>query len=127
MTLADRINDIIREQGITQAAFARELGVSANYVNLLARGGKTNISETLAKLIEKTYGYGAQWVLEGTGEKELGELSAGRAEVIDKVRRLSDCEALAVLAFVKTMEEVRSQYKNRPQDKTQLGNSMSDE
>ena len=31
--------------------------------------GKNNISDTLAKLIEETYGYSAQWIITGYGDK----------------------------------------------------------
>lgn len=35
MTLADRLNQIILEQGLTKAEFARAVGKSENYIYLL--------------------------------------------------------------------------------------------
>ena len=68
MSLGQRIQTILKEQKIKQVEFARTLGISANYVNLIANDKKVTISDTLAKLIEESYGYSAQWVLDGSGE-----------------------------------------------------------
>ena len=73
-TLASRIRWIIEERQIKQTDFARALGISVNYVYLLTSGRKTSISETLARLIERTYGYSAQWVLSGK-RPELAEIA----------------------------------------------------
>jgi transcriptional regulator with XRE-family HTH domain len=59
--------------------FARAMGISANYVSLLAAGKKQRVSETLAKLIENTYGYRYEWVMTGVlpinkGDDSLHEL-----------------------------------------------------
>ena len=67
MTLADRLNKIIDEQGLTKRAFAKNLGVSENYIYQLT-GSKeklTTISETLAKLIALEYGYDKDWIING--------------------------------------------------------------
>ena len=55
MTLADRLNRIIDEQGLTKRAFAKTLGVSENYIYQLTGSQEklTTISETLAKLIAR--------------------------------------------------------------------------
>lgn len=71
MALADRLNQIISEQGITKAEFAHRLGVSENYVYILTGNSRPNtketrtISPTLAKLIALEFGYDAQWILNG--------------------------------------------------------------
>jgi len=107
MTLGQRIQTILKERKIKQVEFAKSLGISANYVNLIANDKKSTISDTLAKLIEESYGYSAQWVLSGTGEKRTDhELSAEKAEVLKKVRRMSDSEVKAVLAFVNTLSSI---------------------
>ncbi|QNL43534.1 helix-turn-helix transcriptional regulator [Oscillibacter hominis] len=73
MTLADRLNQIIREQGISKSEFARRLGISRNYVYILTgnsrKGSPTgkNISPSLAKLIAIEFGYPEKWIL--TGER----------------------------------------------------------
>ena len=67
MTLANRLNKIIDEQGLTKRAFAKTLGVSENYIYQLT-GSKeklTTISETLAKLIALEFGYDKDWIICG--------------------------------------------------------------
>ena len=67
MTLADRLNKIIDEQGLTKRAFAKTLGVSENYIYQLT-GSKeklSTISETLAKLIALEFGYDKDWIING--------------------------------------------------------------
>ncbi len=67
MTLADRLNKIIDEQGITKREFAKRVGVSENYIYQLT-GNKEKldtISETLAKLIALEFGYDKDWIVNG--------------------------------------------------------------
>ena len=67
MTLADRLNKIIDEQGLTKRAFAKRVGVSENYIYQLT-GNKEKldtISETLAKLIALEFGYDKDWIVNG--------------------------------------------------------------
>ena len=70
MTLAQRLNKIISEQGMTKTEFAKSIGVTQNYICILtsevssaARG--SNISPSLAKLIGLKYGYDPDWILYG--------------------------------------------------------------
>jgi transcriptional regulator with XRE-family HTH domain len=106
-TLASRIRWIIRERRIKQADFARALGISANYVYLLTSGRKTSISEMLARLIESTYGYSAEWVM--TGESSESNETAYRDlknDTIQKVSRMDDAELQAVAAFIRSLYEM---------------------
>ena len=67
MTLSDRLNKIIAEQGLTKRAFAKQLGVSENYIYQLT-GNKekfTVISEMLARLIALEFGYDKDWIMNG--------------------------------------------------------------
>ena len=105
-TLASRIRWIISEMKIKQADFARALGVSANYVYLLTSGRKTCISETLARLIESTYGYSAEWVL--TGERSDNTETAYRdlkSDTIQKINRMDQKELWAVADFIRSLHE----------------------
>ena len=106
-TLAERIKWIVQERRMKQVDFAKSLGVSANYVYLLTSGRKTSISETLARLIESTYGYPAQWVLtgkwQGKDETPCDDLTG---DIIGRVKLLDDEELRAVAAFVRSLREV---------------------
>lgn len=110
MTLGQRIQTILKEQKIKQVEFARTLGISANYANLIANDKKETISDTLAKLIEESYGYSAQWVLYGSGEKlSTNELTAEKSELLKKIQKMSSSEVRAVLAFVNTLESMKKE------------------
>ncbi len=104
-TLASRIRWIIGEKQIKQVDFARSLGISANYVYLLTSGRKTTISELLARLIESTYGYSAQWVLTGKSPKhdEIAYRDL-QSDTILKVKRMDDAELRAVAAFIHSLQ-----------------------
>lgn len=107
MTLGQRIQTILKERNIKQVEFAKILGISANYVNLIANDKKETISDTLAKLIEESYGYSTQWILEGAGEKlSSNELTTEKAEILKRIKKMSDSEVHAVLAFVNTLDSL---------------------
>lgn len=71
MTLAARLNQIIDEQNISKAEFARRLGITANYVYILTgvsrpkMKAKQAISPVLVKLIAVEFGYDENWILTG--------------------------------------------------------------
>ena len=68
MTLADRLNRIIEEQGVSKRDFAAKLGISENYVYLLTGNAKKrpdHIAPSLAKLIALEFGYDAEWIRNG--------------------------------------------------------------
>jgi transcriptional regulator with XRE-family HTH domain len=61
--LSDRLREIVCDLNISQTKFANTLGVSFTYINCLINGKRENISPSLAILIQKIYGYSAQWIL----------------------------------------------------------------
>lgn len=75
MTLADRLNQIIREQKISKREFAKRLGITPNYIYILtgeSHPGKAEartISPALAKLIALEFGYDADWILAGEAKR----------------------------------------------------------
>ena len=70
MTLADRLNKIIDEKNISKREFAKQVGISENYVyTLTGESNKiTTLSPMLAKVIAMEFGYDAEWVLHGNKE-----------------------------------------------------------
>ncbi len=73
MTLADRLNKIIKEKNLSKAEFSRQIGVSINYIYLLTGNSKNRpetISPSLAKLISLEYGYDERWILYGESSPE---------------------------------------------------------
>lgn len=103
-TLKSRVRWIIGEKRIKQTEFARALGISANYVYLLTSGRKTAISEPLAKLIESTYGYCAEWVRTGKGRREHNiPLLDLQRDTIRKVKEMNAAQLQAVADFIKEL------------------------
>ena len=108
-SLSQRIKTILDERKIKQVEFARTLGISANYVNQIVNGKKENISDALSKLIEERYGYSADWILTGNGEKlAANEISAEKTAIIKKILKMSEGEIKAVQAFINTLESMRN-------------------
>ena len=70
VTLSQRLNKIISEQGLTKTAFDRSIGMTKNYNSIFtseisssARGFK--LSPSLAQLIGLKYGYAPDRILYG--------------------------------------------------------------
>ncbi|CUN04738.1 helix-turn-helix domain-containing protein [Turicibacter sanguinis] len=117
MTLQDRIKVILSEKNLKQTEFANSLGISANYVNLLVNGKKNNLSETLAKLIEETYGYSSEWILTGNGNMYITtDLNSLKLETIKKIKKMSDSEVAALLAFMTSLETIKHIYPSKDDD-----------
>lgn len=111
MTLGVRIKAILSERNIKQVDFAKALGISANYVNLIVNDKKSNISDTLAKLIEETYGYSSQWIIKGEGEKNSSpSISAVKVEFLKKIQKMPDNEIKALLAFANSLDSVKKTF-----------------
>ena len=73
MTLADRLNQIIKEQKLTKKEFAAKLSITENYVYLLTGKSKNRpetIAPSLAKLIALEFGYDETWILTGSSEEK---------------------------------------------------------
>ena len=73
MTLADRLNQIIKEQELTKKEFAAKLSITENYVYLLTGKSKNRpetIAPSLAKLIALEFGYDETWILTGSSEEK---------------------------------------------------------
>ena len=75
MTLADRLNQIIKEQELTKKEFAAKLNISENYVYLLTGKSKNRpetMAASLAKLIALEFGYDENWIINGDREADGG-------------------------------------------------------
>jgi len=102
-TIEDRINYIIAKQKISKTEFAERVGISRNYVYILTGVAKRKIktvSHTLAKLIEKEFGYPAEWVL--TGEVPRDKLSK---EMSQKMLSLDEETLRLVAAYLESLEK----------------------
>ena len=84
---------------MTQEFVAEALGVSANYISLLARGKKTQVSPTLAKLVEALYGYSAEWVM--TGQGPAGGPERLRRQAMERIMQMTAEDLLRLKDFIR--------------------------
>lgn len=97
--LSERIRTILREQNLKQTELAAALGVSTNYISLLANGRKTGVSLTLAKLIESLYDYPAEWVMTGIDGRAEREEELRRAATL-KIQEMGEAELLKLKEYI---------------------------
>ncbi len=117
MQLKDRLNTIIIEQGLKQKEFASALKISESYISNILNGKRTALSASLAALIEEIYGYNAKWLLSGDEPKyirsEKSTSSVIRSRIIEDVKTMDDAELSAVLAFIRSLDNVKSSFGNK--------------
>ena len=115
MELKDRLQIILNEQHLKQKDLAQTIKVTESYVSNMLNGKRTNISESLAMLIEQTYGYSAQWVLTGEGERcttqsNNPELSPAKKRLIAEIENMSEPEIDAVKVFVDSLSKYKKAF-----------------
>lgn len=124
MNLNERLNYIFKETKMKQREFAESIGISQNYLSQLLSGKRSAISESLALLIQERYGYSAQWIMTGEGEKfKRMERTFLKEVAKKKIMDLTEDEAKAVLAFLSSIDEVKKIFGS---DKT-ITNEYNDD
>lgn len=118
LNLSERIKLILEENQLKQKELAKELGVTESYISAIINSRNYNISQALATLIEEKYGYSTCWILEGTEPKlkVIGKnrtLSDIHKKAILQIEKLTPEQIKAVLAFIKSLEEVENDLKGR--------------
>ena len=113
MELKERIALMIKENRFKQKEFASTIGVTEGYVSTLLSGRSQNISNTAAYLIEERLGYSSQWVLTGQEPKykqisKNPNISDIHKKVIFLIEKMPDERVMAVLAFIESLEKVKS-------------------
>jgi plasmid maintenance system antidote protein VapI len=92
---------------MSQTDFAESLNISFGYFNMLINGRRKTISQSLALLIEKMYGYSAVWLLENRGEKQIEPMKKDnkqRAQINKLVNQLSPAEIKLVFQHIAYLE-----------------------
>lgn len=67
-TAKDRIQFILETENLTQIEFSKTLGINQSSISRLIKG-KTKINSLWALVIQEKFGYSANWILTGKGEK----------------------------------------------------------
>jgi transcriptional regulator with XRE-family HTH domain len=100
--LSERIQSIIHELAVSQSEFARKIGTSVTYVNLIINKKRRKISHLMAYSVEQKYGYSAYWILTGEGEKRSLE---DYYEISDIIDHLPAAELQLVYEYVQSLKK----------------------
>lgn len=65
--MKDRIAKILREEGMTAAKFAEEIGVQASGISHILSGRNNPSTDFLVKILERFRGINSEWLLLGKG------------------------------------------------------------
>lgn len=66
----ERIAKVRKESGMTQAAFAKSIGLSANFVWMLEKGERIPSDRTISDICRE-FGVSEQWLRTGEGEMNV--------------------------------------------------------
>ena len=111
LSVGKRLQKAIHYTGLTQRQFAKEIGVTENYISLLISKTKRGISHSLACLIEQKYGISAGWLLRNEGDmvkifsKNI-HLDPVKQKLLSAIEKLTEKQAAAVLSFIETWEQM---------------------
>lgn len=117
--IGKRVKIIVKELGITQKKFAEELGLTDNYISKLISGVNNKLSDTVALLIQEKYGYSAEWILTGNGDKFINTKNSFiKQKTIAALKSLSDEEIKAVMAFINSLDDLRKIFESTFEETT---------
>jgi len=116
MELKAMLQLLLNEKHIKQKDLANTIKVTESYVSNMLKGKRTNISDSLALLIEQAYGYSAQWILTGEGERYISksnapELSPTKKRLIAEIEKMSESEIDAVKVFIDSLDQYKKAFK----------------
>ena len=115
MELKDRIRLILDERHMKQKDLANAIKVTESYVSNMVKGKRCNISESLALLIEQTYGYSARWVLTGEGDcyvskSDTPDLTPTKKRLIAEIEKMSEPELDAIKVFIDSLDGYKKAF-----------------
>ena len=116
MELKDRLQILLDEQNIKRKDFACTIKVTEGYVSNILNGKRDHISDSLALLIEQKYGYSAQWILTGEGERyalqsRVPHLSPTKKRLIAQIEKMSDSEINAIKVFIESLDKYKEAFQ----------------
>lgn len=94
----ERIKQIRRELGLTQAEFAEHIGLKQNSIALI-ESGKRNISDQAVLSICREYGVNEEWLRTGDGDKFIPD-SNDELEALAKKYDLSNADQVLIEKYV---------------------------
>lgn len=132
MDLSERIQLIIKENCLKQKQFAIEIGVTESYISAILSKRNKNISHSLARLIEQKFDYNANWILTGEEPKfkqvsSTQTLSDAHKKAIIQMEKMSEDQAIAVLAFINSLEKISENLNKKPSENNPSASAASDQ
>lgn len=100
-----RIKTVRESLGMSQEAFASELGLKRNSISLI-ENGKRNPSERTLNDISKKFDININWLKDGLGEKDL-EPSSFSLDEYAKQKGLSDLEFDIIKGYMELDKDLR--------------------
>ena len=115
----ERIREIIKSNQLTQRKFAETIKVTESYVSMILKDDTINISLQLLELIEKIYGYRANWIVNGEDPKfsqvsKDANVPETNRKLVSMIEHLTEEQSKAVMAFVNSLEEIEKAIKPEP-------------
>jgi transcriptional regulator with XRE-family HTH domain len=107
---------------MSQIDFAKSVGTSFGYINMVINNRRTSISQQLALLIEEKYGYSAEWILHDEGDKKIRPYKNQKAykEMRTEISRLSPEEMIHLFKYILSLEEKEKSKKEERNLKKQI-------
>jgi transcriptional regulator with XRE-family HTH domain len=121
--ISDNIRIILNELNISQQNFAESVGTTNIYISMIIGGKRKVISQRLALLIQEIYGYSAEWILHGKGEKRLCPFKSKDADKEMKacLKELAPEEIKCVYRYILFLEENENSKRAKRKLKKQAG------
>lgn len=107
--VSENIRTLRKALKLSQSEFAERVGVSRSVVNNLEYGLIQNLEAKmpLFRLIAKEFGVSLDWLMNGTGDPELPDVTDGerRAEKLGELIGRDDPTTMAFLDFISTRSQ----------------------
>jgi transcriptional regulator with XRE-family HTH domain len=113
--ISDNLRTMLNELNMSQIDFAKSVGTSFGYFNMVFNSRRTSISRQLALLIEEKYGYSAEWLLHGEGDKKVYPYKNKKMyrDIKTEINRLSTNEVDCLFEFIMSLEESEKNNKEK--------------
>jgi transcriptional regulator with XRE-family HTH domain len=113
--VSDNLRTILKELNMSQLEFAKSVGISNVYINMVVNGKRNSISHPLAFLIEEKYGYSADWLLYNYGEKKLFPFKTQNASkaLKNEIMRLAPYKMRYLREFISWLDENEKNESNK--------------
>lgn len=111
--ICDRLRTLLKELNISQRQFALKINLDPGYFSRIMQG-KVNPPDRILLLIENVFNVNKSWLEKGEGEIFSNQgISLAKKQVLDSIDTLTDEQVKAVLAFIKTLDELEKNLSTK--------------